>query len=84
MSDSRSASLFLVACDALEIPLQDFNNRSDLACGSTVGPFAASQLGITTVDVGCAMLSMHSAREQAGAEDVDDFVRVIAHLLGGR
>ena len=38
-------------------------------CGSTVGPML-SKIGIRTVDVGCAILSMHSIREQAGAKDV--------------
>lgn len=38
-------------------------------CGSTIGPML-SKTGIRTVDVGCAILSMHSIREQAGSEDV--------------
>src|SRR5690606_16405916 len=51
------------------VPVQNFINRADLACGSTVGPGLSADLGIPAVDVGNAMLSMHSAREMCGAED---------------
>jgi aspartyl aminopeptidase len=50
-------------------PLQNFINRADLACGSTVGPGLSADLGIPAADVGSAMLSMHSAREMCGADD---------------
>jgi len=49
--------------------VQEFEVRNDMACGSTVGPML-SKLGLRTVDVGCAMLSMHSIRETAGSHDV--------------
>jgi len=80
-SDSRSASIFRAICQDNEVPVQDFVNRADLACGSTVGPSTAAQLGVSTVDVGCAMLSMHSAREQAGARDVEYFCRALGGVL---
>ncbi|MEO8749673.1 MAG: M18 family aminopeptidase, partial [Allobranchiibius sp.] len=43
--------------------------RSDLPCGSTVGPVTAAGLGVSTVDFGAPMLSMHSVRELVGADD---------------
>ena len=49
---------------------QHFVTRSDLACGSTIGPITAAQVGIRTVDLGNPMLSMHSCRELAAADDV--------------
>ncbi len=50
--------------------------RNDMACGSTIGPITATQLGITTVDVGVASFGMHSIRELAGIEDVKSMAEV--------
>lgn len=51
------------------VPLQDYVARSDLGCGSTIGPAVAAGLGIEVADLGAPMLSMHSARECAAAAD---------------
>ncbi|KNZ79897.1 Putative aspartyl aminopeptidase [Termitomyces sp. J132] len=53
--------------------VQEFEVRNDMACGSTVGPML-SKIGIRTVDVGNAMLSMHSIRETAGSHDVQNAI----------
>ena len=55
--------------------------RTDLPCGSTIGPITSTLLGIATVDVGNAMLSMHSAREMAGTRDPAMMTRVLARYL---
>jgi aspartyl aminopeptidase len=66
---ARTAARFQECCEAVGAPVQRFVVRSDLPCGSTIGPLAAAQLGVATVDVGNPMLSMHSIREQAGTRD---------------
>ncbi len=63
----------LIALESLarsvHVPVQHYIHRTDLPCGSTIGPITAALLGIPTADVGNAMLSMHSAREMTGAQD---------------
>ncbi len=80
-SNAETAGRFKLACAEVGVPVQEFVNRSDLACGSTIGPISAAELGIRSVDVGGAMLSMHSIREQAGAADVQMMVDAMAQVL---
>jgi aspartyl aminopeptidase len=68
-TNAETAARFIGFCEAAGVPHQQYAHRSDLGCGSTIGPIVASQLGIATVDVGSAMWAMHSVRESAGAED---------------
>lgn len=68
-TDGASSAWFETLCKKAEVPVQKFVVRSDLGCGSTIGPITATNLGIRTVDVGNPMLSMHSIREMAGAND---------------
>ncbi len=76
-TNSETAALFKGLCARAGSPVQDFINRADLACGTTIGPHVAAALGIPTVDVGNPMLSMHSAREMCGSEDHGLMIRVL-------
>jgi aspartyl aminopeptidase len=82
-SDAQTAGLFAGLCDELDIEPQHFVSRSDLGCGSTIGPITAARIGIRTVDVGNPMLSMHSCREMAGAADVKPMIDVLGAFLAG-
>lgn len=64
-------------CRKAEVEPQHFVTRSDLGCGSTIGPITASRLGIATIDVGHPLLSMHSIREMAAAKDVVSMQQVL-------
>ncbi|KAG1833031.1 peptidase M18 [Suillus variegatus] len=62
--------------------VQEYEVRNDMACGSTVGPML-SKLGLRTVDVGNAMLSMHSIRETAGSHDVQNAIDLFTSFFEG-
>jgi len=82
-TSGEGAALFAALCREAEVPCQQFVTRTDLACGTTIGPISAARLGITTVDVGNPMLSMHSIREQAGALDQPRMIAVMTRFLRG-
>ncbi len=80
-SGASAAALRTLARRA-EVPLQDFVARTDLGCGSTIGPIAAARLGMSVVDVGNPMLSMHSARECAATADHPLYIALLRAHLG--
>jgi aspartyl aminopeptidase len=68
-TSSLSSAIFKKLCTKAGISPQEFVMRSDLPCGSTIGPMTAARLGIKAIDVGAASLAMHSIRELTGASD---------------
>jgi aspartyl aminopeptidase len=82
-TDAVTAAMFQRCCDTVAVPWQTFVSRNSMPCGSTIGPITATRLGIPTVDVGCAMLSMHSARELCGADDPAMMVAAMSAFYDG-
>jgi aspartyl aminopeptidase len=80
-TEGATAALFVLLCERAEVPHQWYVHRTDLQCGSTVGPMLASRLGVRSVDVGNPMLSMHSAREQCGSVDQGRLAKVLGRFL---
>lgn len=68
-SDSVSKARFICLCEQSGSPWQMYTHRTDIPCGSTIGPMTSARLGIRSVDVGNPMWAMHSARESAGVLD---------------
>ena len=68
-TDGSGRALLAALCERAGVPWQSFVSNNSLPCGTTIGPITAARHGISTVDVGVAILSMHSARELCGAED---------------
>jgi len=81
-TDGVTAAQFELWCEAAGFSPQRFVVRSDLPCGSTIGPITAAELGVATVDVGAPMLSMHSCREMCGTLDVHLTVETFKVALG--
>ncbi|AEV73102.1 aspartyl aminopeptidase [Mycolicibacterium rhodesiae NBB3] len=80
-TDGRTAAAFALACAQAGVPLQRYEHRADLPCGSTIGPMTSARTGIPTVDVGAAQLAMHSARELMGADDVAAYSAALGAFL---
>jgi aspartyl aminopeptidase len=78
---AESSAAFILLCQKAGVPFQKFVNRTDMAGGSTIGPTVAAGLGIPTVDVGNAMLSMHSIREMSGTTDHLHMIRVFEEFF---
>ncbi|NOQ63441.1 MAG: M18 family aminopeptidase [Methyloprofundus sp.] len=68
-SETVSEAMFIRWCQQANVPFQKYAHRTDIPCGSTIGPMTSAKLGIRTVDVGNAMWAMHSIRESAGVLD---------------
>ncbi len=69
-TDAVGTAMWSAACAAAGVESQDFVSNNAMPCGSTIGPLTATRLGMTTVDVGPALYSMHSAREMCAISDV--------------
>jgi aspartyl aminopeptidase len=80
-TDALGAAEWARACAAADVPYQEFVSNNAVACGSTIGPLTATRLGIRTIDVGVALLSMHSAREMCGVEDPERLASAVAVFL---
>ncbi len=74
-TDAVSAAVYRTICEAAEVPVQDFFNRSDMAGGSTLGNIANTQTPMNTVDIGLPQLAMHSPYETAGVKDTEYLIR---------
>ena len=76
-TNSETASIFRHLCKKADVPVQSFVVRSDMACGSTIGPITATDIGVKTLDVGVLTFAMHSIRELAGYWDAYYLYRVL-------
>lgn len=80
-STGISNGIFKTLCAEKNVQVQEFVMRSDMACGSTIGPLTASKLGLNTVDIGAPSLAMHSIREMTGSRDPMLLFTVLRHFL---
>jgi aspartyl aminopeptidase len=83
-TNSETQAIFALLCENQGIPYQQFVVRSDMSCGSTIGPITATELGIRTVDIGAPQLAMHSIRELAGVDDCEYLFRALTAFYNTR
>jgi aspartyl aminopeptidase len=76
-SNSTTISKFMNVASKVKEPYQKFVMRSDMGCGSTIGPITAARLGIETLDVGLPTYAMHSIRELCGTQDALSLYKII-------
>lgn len=81
-TDASTAAEFRAICADNDIGCQTYSHRADLSCGSTIGPAVANSLGMATIDVGMAQLSMHSAREMMATSDISAMIQSFSTWLG--
>lgn len=77
-TDAVGDAFFQALCERAGVPWQRYVHRTNLPCGSTIGPICAASLGLRTVDIGAPMWSMHSIRESAGAFDHGYMIRALS------
>ncbi|MDD3817984.1 MAG: M18 family aminopeptidase, partial [Thiovulaceae bacterium] len=82
-SNSKTISRFMNVASAIGEPLQQFVTRSDMGCGSTIGPITASRMGIDTLDIGLPTYAMHSIRELCGSDDAYSLYKILLETAQG-
>ena len=80
-SDAVSAAVFAGLCEKAGVPCQRFVNHSDVAGGSTLGNILASSIPLRGVDMGNAILAMHSCRETGSVADHVYCVKVFTEFF---
>jgi len=80
-TESISQAQFIDWCSQAGVPYQTYSHRSDLACGSTIGPITSAKLGVRSIDVGNPLWAMHSIRESAGVLDHHYMIKVLRQFF---
>jgi aspartyl aminopeptidase len=76
-SNTQTIAAFMKVAQELGEPIQQFVTRSDMGCGSTIGPITATRIGINTLDLGLPTYAMHSIRELAGRDDAYSLYKIL-------
>lgn len=79
--DCETVAIARALCEEAGVPCQRFLNHSSQRGGGTLGSIASMALPMKTMDVGIAILAMHSARELMGANDQWAMERLVQQLF---
>lgn len=76
-TDGFSSAVVKEIAKKNDVEIQEYYNRSDLRCGSTIGLMTSAQLAINTCDIGLAQLAMHSGVETVGKYDSAKLIKLV-------
>lgn len=79
-TSARTMGQFVQCAQKIGVATQTFVTRTDMGCGSTIGPITSTRLGVETIDVGVPTLAMHSIRELAGSEDAYGLYKILLNI----
>ena len=79
-TNSETASVYRDIASEENYTVQSFVVRSDMGCGSTIGPITAGEIGVPTIDIGLPTFGMHSIRELAGSHDAHGLYKVLTRF----
>lgn len=79
-SNSKTVAKFIAKAESMDEPIQHFVTRSDMGCGSTIGPITATRIGVETIDIGLPTYAMHSIRELCGTKDAYSLYRILLNF----
>jgi len=80
-TDNLAEAMCVDWCHQAGVPVQKYSHRSNLGCGSTIGPIVSAKLGIRSVDLGNPMWAMHSLRESAGVKDHANLIKLMQQFF---
>lgn len=80
-TNSISSAIYKEICVEAGVTSQEFVMRSDMPCGSTIGPLTAARLGVQALDIGAPTLGMHSIRELTGDKDPEMLFQTLVQFL---
>jgi aspartyl aminopeptidase len=80
-TDNIAEAMCVDWCHQAGVPVQKYSHRTNLGCGSTIGPIVSAKLGIRSVDLGNPMWAMHSLRESAGVNDHGDMIKMMRQFF---
>ena len=83
-TDGLTSALLKRLLDVAGVAYQDYYNRSDVRCGTTLGLATANVTGMKVCDVGLAQLAMHSACETCGANDIVTMLKCLTVFLSAQ
>ena len=81
-TDGLTSAVLKHMLEEVGVAYQDYYNKSDVRCGTTLGLATAKELGMKVCDIGIAQLAMHSACETCGVEDIEAMLKCLTAFLG--